>query len=254
MTQPKLSYASGCSDVPLLGETIGHNLRTTAARHAARDALVDVPSGRRWSYAQLDAEVDQLARALIASGVAKGDRVGLWSPNLPEWVITQYACARIGAIMVNVNPAYGSRELAYVLEQAGVSLLIAAERWKTTEYRPVIDQVRPSCAALKQVVYIGAREYDALWARASEVTPARLAEREALLDFDDPINIQYTSGTTGFPKGARSHHNLLNNGYFCGRAQRLHPSTIACACRCRSITASAWSSATWPRPRTARAW
>jgi fatty-acyl-CoA synthase len=229
MTQPQLSYASGCSDVPLLGETIGHNLRRTAARHAARDALVDVPSGRRWTYAQLDADVDHLARALIASGVAKGDRVGLWSPNLPEWVIAQYACARMGAIMVNINPAYRTRELSYVLEQAGVSLLIAAERWKDADYRAIIDELRPSCAALKQVVYIGASEWRALWSRASEVTREQLAEREALLDFDDPINIQYTSGTTGFPKGALlSHHNLLNNGYFCGRAQRFSEQDRVC--------------------------
>jgi fatty-acyl-CoA synthase len=218
---PALSYAHGVCDVPLLGETIGANLARTVSRFPDREALVDVAGGRRWTYGQLSAEVDALARALLALGVAKGDRVGIWAPNLPEWVFIQYATARIGAILVNINPAYRTSELAYVLRQAGIRTLVAAERFKTSDYRAMVEQVRPECPALRDVFFVGTQDWDALLSRASTVDGAALAEREATLSFDDPINIQYTSGTTGFPKGATlSHHNILNNGYFVARTQR----------------------------------
>ncbi|MGH3864817.1 MAG: AMP-binding protein [Pseudonocardiaceae bacterium] len=209
------SYASGVSDVALLGETIGDNFDRTVARFGDREALVDCPSGRRWTYSQLRAEVDAMAHGLLAAGIGTGDRVGIWAPNCPEWLFTQYATAKIGAILVTVNPAYRSSELEYVLTAAGIRLLVAAESFKTSDYAAMISQVRPRCAPLERVVLIGSPEWDALLVRGSAA--ALLAGKQATLSPDDPINIQYTSGTTGFPKGATlSHHNILNNGYFVG--------------------------------------
>jgi fatty-acyl-CoA synthase len=216
-----LSYANGTSTVPMLGETIGANLARTVARFPDREALVDVPTGRHWTYREFAAEVERVARALLALGVDKGERVGIWAPNLPEWVLVQYATARIGAILVNINPAYRTHELAYVLQQAGIRTLVAAESFKTSDYRAMIEQVRGECVDLREVIYIGTGDWTDLLARAGSVDVAALAEREATLSFDDPINIQYTSGTTGFPKGATlSHHNILNNGYFVAQRQR----------------------------------
>ncbi|MBR7829478.1 AMP-binding protein [Actinospica sp. MGRD01-02] len=206
------SYASGTGSVPLLGETIGENLRHTAERHPAREALVDVAAGRRWTYAEFDAAVDELARGLLARRIRKGDRVGIWAPNCAEWVLTQYATARIGAILVNINPAYRTHELDFVVRQSGLSLLISAASFKTSDYRAMIAEL-----GFEQTVFIGEAGWDGLLAAGQEVDPAELHEREATLAFDDPINIQYTSGTTGFPKGATlSHHNILNNGFFVG--------------------------------------
>ncbi|WP_019633566.1 AMP-binding protein [Actinomadura atramentaria] len=208
-----LSYASGPSALPLLGDTIGANLARTAARHPDNDAVVD--GGRRWTYARFDAEVDAVATGLLNLGVGTGDRVGIWAPNCAEWMILQYATARIGAVLVNVNPAYRVHELEYVLNQAGVRLLVAAPGFKTSDYAAMIDEVRPSCPALREVVLIGRPAWDAL--ARTDADLARLAAIGATLSADDPINIQYTSGTTGFPKGATlSHHNILNNGYFVG--------------------------------------
>ncbi|MET9921813.1 AMP-binding protein [Streptomyces sp. NPDC006435] len=213
----ELSYAHGAATTPLLGDTIGRNLDRAVEAFGEREALVDVPSGRRWTYAEFGAAVDELARALMASGVAKGDRVGIWAINCPEWVLVQYATARIGAVMVNINPAYRAHELEYVLNQAGISLLVASLSHRTSDYRALVDQVRAGCPALRAVHYIGDPSWDELLAGAGSVTPEQLAAREAELSCDDPINIQYTSGTTGFPKGATlSHHNILNNGYFVG--------------------------------------
>ncbi|OEJ93721.1 AMP-binding protein [Streptomyces thermolilacinus] len=218
MSRPQeLSYAHGTGGTPLLGDTVGANLARAVERFPDREALVDVPSGRRWTYAEFGAAVDELARALIASGVERGDRVGIWAVNCPEWVLVQYATARVGAVMVNINPAYRAHELAYVLNQAGVSLLVASLAHKTSDYRSMAEQVRPECPALRETVYIGDPTWDALTARATPAQAAELAAREALLSCDDPVNIQYTSGTTGFPKGATlSHHNILNNGFFVG--------------------------------------
>jgi fatty-acyl-CoA synthase len=209
------SYASGPSDQPLLGDTIGENLARTVAAHGHRDALVDRASGRRWSYAELAAEVDAVALGLRALGVGKGDRVGIWAPNCAEWTFTQYATAKLGAILVNINPAYRVHELEFVLNQSGIRALVAAPSFKTSDYAAMIEQVRPNCPALRDVLLIGRDEWTALVATGRAGDPAALAEIR--LSADDPINIQYTSGTTGFPKGATlSHHNILNNGYFVG--------------------------------------
>ncbi len=210
-----LSYSSGESATPLLGDTIGGNFDVTVRAFGDREALVDRPTGRRWTYAELAADVDALALGLLAMGVAKGDRVGIWAPNCAEWTLTQYATAKIGAILVNINPAYRARELEFVLNQSGSTLLIAAQKLKTSDYAAMIAEVRPRCPELKTVVLLGSAPWQAL------LETGRRLDRGALdaieLDTDDPINIQYTSGTTGFPKGATlSHHNILNNGFFVG--------------------------------------
>ncbi|WP_043728842.1 AMP-binding protein [Nocardia asiatica] len=212
---PVPSYACGVSDIPLLGDTIGGNLDRTVAAFPQREALVDCPTARRWTYRELGAAVDALACGLAGQGIGKGDRVGIWAPNCAEWFVLQYATAKIGAILVTVNPAYRTSELEYVLRQAGVRLLVAAERFKSSDYVAMIERVRPKCPGLAQVLVLGTPEWEAL--ARTEIDPARLAALGARLSADDPINIQYTSGTTGFPKGATlSHHNILNNGYFVG--------------------------------------
>jgi fatty-acyl-CoA synthase len=209
------SYANGASEIPLLGETIGENLRRTARRFAERPALVSRQQRLRWSYGELDDRVDRLASGLLAAGIEKGDRVGTWAPNCVEWTLVQYATARIGAIQVNVNPAYRTHELAYALRQSAAKLLIAAPEFKGSDYRAMAADVRDECPALEAAIFLGDPEWEAL--AASEADPAALAERAATLSFDDAINIQYTSGTTGAPKGATlSHHNILNNAYLCG--------------------------------------
>jgi fatty-acyl-CoA synthase len=219
------SYSHGVSSQALIGETIGENLRRVAARFGDREAMVDVPSGRRWTYRQLDADTDTLARGLLAAGIGTGERVGIWSPNCPEWVLLQYATAKMGAILVNINPAYRTHELAYVLRQAGIKLLVSAESFKTSDYRAMVGEVRGDLPGLEDVIFISTAGWDKLLAAgvaaadaaAAGDEPDALAAREATLAFDDPINIQYTSGTTGFPKGATlSHHNILNNGFFIG--------------------------------------
>jgi fatty-acyl-CoA synthase len=212
-----ISYASGPSATPLLGDTIGANFSSTVAAYGDREALVDRPSGRRWSYRELAAEVDAVALGLLARGVRAGDRVGIWAPNLAEWMLVQYATAKIGAILVNINPAYRVHELEYVLRQAGIRTLIAVPAFKTSDYAKMIDEVAPNCPELRDVLLIGRAEWTALVESGRAADPAPLAEIGAELNADDPINIQYTSGTTGFPKGATlSHHNILNNGYFVG--------------------------------------
>jgi fatty-acyl-CoA synthase len=209
------SYASGTSDVPLLGDTIGDGLDRTAARRPDGEALVEVATGRRWTYAEFVAQVDALAFGLLGAGVRTGDRVGIWAPNVAEWVFVQYATAKIGAVLVNINPAYRTHELEYVLNQAGVSVLVAARSFKTSDYAGMIEEVRPRCAVLRQVVLLGSAEWDALASASGDRD--ELARVQASLSPDDPINIQYTSGTTGFPKGATlSHHNIVNNGFFVG--------------------------------------
>ncbi|MGW4739306.1 AMP-binding protein [Nocardia xishanensis] len=215
MTPALPSYASGTSDAPLLGDTIGANLDRTAAAHPDREALVDLPTGRRWTYRELVEAVDALASGLAACGLGKGDRVGIWAPNCAEWFLVQYATAKLGAILVNINPAYRTSELGYVLRQAGVRMLIAAPEFKTSNYVAMIEEVRPECPGLEQVLILG----DPAWVAAADapIDTERLAAIAPTLSADDPINIQYTSGTTGFPKGATlSHHNILNNGYFVG--------------------------------------
>ena len=214
---PRPSYASGTSAVPLLGDTIGANLDKAVAAFGDRDALVDVPTKRRWSYREFAAEVDAVALGLLEAGVAKGDRVGIWAPNCPEWTITQYATAKIGAILVNINPAYRVHELQYVLNQSGIRTLVAARSFKTSDYAGMIEQVRPDVASLRDVILIGEDAWNRLVEAGRAGDPERLGAIGAELSPDDPINIQYTSGTTGFPKGATlTHHNILNNGFFVG--------------------------------------
>ncbi len=209
------SYAAGETTPPLLEETIGANFERIAREHADREALVEVASGRRWTYAELDRDVNALARGLLAAGIGKGDRVGIWAPNCAEWTIVQYATATVGAILVNVNPAYRTHELAYVLNQSGAKLLISATEFKTSDYRSMVDEVRPESRALDRVVYLGTSDWDDLVAEGSGCAGDAVDARMATLDKNDPINIQYTSGTTGFPKGATlSHRNILNNGFF----------------------------------------
>ena len=203
------SYAHGASATPLLGETIGHNLERTAARVPDATALVSRHQGIRWSYSELDERVSALARGLLAAGLEPGDRVGLWSPNCAEWVLTQYATARAGVVLVNLNPAYRTSELEYALRQSGCRALVAARRFKTSDYEAMVAEVHGALPALERVVFLDSPEWDELGAGAHAALPQ--------LQFDDPINIQYTSGTTGFPKGATlSHHNILNNGFFVG--------------------------------------
>lgn len=211
------SYASGVCEVPLLGDTIGENLDRTVRRFPDRDALVDVAAGRRWTYAELAADVDALALGLLDLGIVKGDRVGIWAPNRAEWTLVQYATAKIGAVLVTVNPAYRSHELEYVLRQSGIRLLAAADRFKTSDYAAMIEEVRPRCPDLEFVALLGGPLWDSLLERGRRGAPADLARAQAALSPDDAVNIQYTSGTTGFAKGATlSHHNILNNGFFVG--------------------------------------
>ncbi|MEU8799209.1 AMP-binding protein [Spirillospora sp. NPDC048819] len=212
-----LSYASGVSATPLLGDTIGANLDKTVAAFSEREALVERTSGRRWTYEQFADDVEAVALGLRGLGVVKGDRVGIWAPNCAEWMLVQYATAKLGAILVNINPAYRVHELEFVLNQAGIRTLVAASSFKTSDYAAMIEEVGPKCAALQDVVLIGAPEWDALVESGRAGDPSVLTEIGWTLSTDDPINIQYTSGTTGFPKGATlSHHNILNNGYFVG--------------------------------------
>jgi fatty-acyl-CoA synthase len=212
---PSAAIDHGPVSVPLLEETIGANLERTVAWFGDRPALVSRHQGLRYSYAELDAEVDRVARALIAAGLRKGDRLGIWSPNRAEWTLIQYATAKIGVVLVTINPAYRTHELRYALEQSGCRMLVAAPAFKTSDYVAMVDEVRPSLTALERVVFFDGPTWDELLEQASAVDAGQLRDRGAELDPSDPINIQYTSGTTGFPKGATlSHRNILNNGFF----------------------------------------
>src|SRR4051794_29084974 len=212
-----LSYAHGASPVPLLGETIGANFERTVAQFPDAEALVSRHQDQRFTYAALNEAVDVLARGLLGLGLEPGDRIGMWSPNNVEWVLVQYATAKAGVILVNINPAYRTNELEYALNQSGCRVLISAPAFKTSDYRAMVEEVRPNLAALEKVIYLESADWDGLLGAGADVPVERLRERSATLQFDDPINIQYTSGTTGFPKGATlSHHNILNNGYFIG--------------------------------------
>jgi fatty-acyl-CoA synthase len=202
------SYASGASSAPLLGETIGQNLDRAVERAPDAPALVARHQGIRWSYAELGERVDRLARGLVGAGLEPGHRMGIWAPNRAEWTLVQFASAKAGVILVNVNPAYRTSELEYVLRQSGCRVLVAAESFKTSDYRAMVGAVRDQLPELERVVFLDTPEWDELAAGADAGVPSELS-------FDDPINIQYTSGTTGFPKGATlSHHNILNNGFF----------------------------------------
>jgi fatty-acyl-CoA synthase len=234
----RASYVCGPAEVPLLGETIGDNLDRIAAEHPGVDALVSRHQDIRWTYTELVAMVDECARALLALDVQRGDRVGIWSPNRAEWAVLQYATAKVGAILVNINPAYRVHELEYVLNQSGVRILVAAPSHKTSDYAAMIAEVRPKVATLETVVLLDGPtaspesadlRWDDLLARAADVSDDSRAARQAELQFDDAINIQYTSGTTGFPKGATlTHHNILNNGHATTAIQLLGPGDRLC--------------------------
>jgi fatty-acyl-CoA synthase len=214
------SYMHGVSPVALLEETIGDNLGRTVERYGDREVLVAPAQGYRATYRELWDATTKLAKALLARGIEKGDRVGIWSPNRFEWVVIQYATARVGAILVNINPAYKVRELGHALTQSGLTLLLLARRFRQTDYVEILEQVRPDCPTLRETVVLD-DDWTALLKEGVSVRDEHLAAREASLTFDDPINIQYTSGTTGAPKGATlSHHNILNNGFFCGEVLR----------------------------------
>ena len=213
------SYTAGATDAPLIEDTIDANFRATVSAHGDREALVVRHQGIRWSYNELDAHVDHLARALFATGLNVGDRVALWSPNRYEWVLAQYATARIGAIMVCINPAYRTNELEFALNQSGSVMLLAAPEFKTSNYQQMWADVAEQCSGVREAVFFDDPTWETLLQRAENATSAQVAERSASLTNTDPINIQYTSGTTGLPKGATlTHRNILNNGYFVGEA------------------------------------
>jgi fatty-acyl-CoA synthase len=221
---PALAHSVGETDVPLIEQTIGDAFDATVDRFPDREALVDVAAGRRWTWRELQHDVDEAARGLLAAGIEQGDRVGIWAPNGAEWTVVQLATAKVGAILVTINPAYRTHELKYVLAQAGIRMLVAAPSFKTSDYAAMIEQVRAELQAmghLEQVVLIGTDSWRELLTGAGRVPAERLAEVQAGLSHTDAINIQYTSGTTGFPKGATlSHRNILNNGFFVGELCR----------------------------------
>ena len=222
MDSHRTSYAQGETTPALLEETIGANLERTVAAYADREALVECATGRRWTWAELDRDVDALAKGLIGAGVAQGDRVGIWGPNSAEWTLVQLAAAKVGAVLVNVNPSYRTHELAYVVNQSGMRLLVSSTSFKTSDYRSMVEETAPQSHALERVVYLDDEEsWGGLLADGEGVGDQELAQRKAALAPGDPINIQYTSGTTGFPKGATlSHRNILNNGYLVGEVCR----------------------------------
>ncbi len=208
------AHAKGELEPPLLEQTIGANFDRAVAAHPDHEALVEFATGRRWTYRELNHEVDLFARGLIAGGIAKGDRVGVWAPNCAEWTIAQYATAKIGAILVNVNPSYRTHEFAYAVNQSGMRMLIAAESFKTSDYRAMVEDTAPDNPVLERVIYIGTSDWTGVVAAGEQVDADVVNERMRTLAPGDPINIQYTSGTTGYPKGATlSHRNILNNGY-----------------------------------------
>ncbi|GAA5149518.1 linear/branched/unsaturated fatty acid:CoA ligase LbuL [Pseudonocardia eucalypti] len=213
-----ISYVHGVDEVPLRAGTIGAQLRSAARRFAGREALVSCQQDWRCTFAELDVAVDEVARGLLALGVARGERVAIWATNCMEWALVQYATARIGAILVTVNPAYRSAEAAFVLRQSGSRVLFSSLEHKSSDYVKLVAEAGPECPDLRHVVFLGTPDWQALIERGRDVTAGQLAAREAELHSDDVINIQYTSGTTGAPKGASlTHHGLLNNGLFSGR-------------------------------------
>ncbi|TPE43242.1 AMP-binding protein [Pontibacter mangrovi] len=211
-----LSYSHGVSTTPLRGETIGQSLRSTVEKYGDREALVMVSQHYRATYSEFWEQVEQVAKSLLALNIKRGDRVGIWSPNRYEWVLVQFATARVGAILVTINPGYKTNDLQYALRQSRINLLIAAPNFRKTNYVEVLEEIRPTCDFPEQTVILD-RDWEAFLKAGESITTAELEAREQTLQFDDPINIQYTSGTTGYPKGATlSHHNILNNGFFIG--------------------------------------
>jgi fatty-acyl-CoA synthase len=228
-----LATDTGPVDVPLLDETIGVNLARTIAAHGSNEALVARHQGIRWTYDEFGERVDRLASGLLGLGLQTGDRVGLWSPNYAEWTLLQFATASIGVVLVNINPSYRTHELEYALNQSGCRMLFAAPSFKTSDYMEMVDQVvgpgRNRVASLERAVFFWEDDWDEIVAGSGGASEGELAARKASLAPDDPINIQYTSGTTGFPKGATlTHRNILNNGYFVTRLQGFTPADRLC--------------------------
>ncbi|MEE1898549.1 AMP-binding protein [Flavobacterium rakeshii] len=211
-----ISYTSGPSAIPLLGQTIGQNLKDTVKRFPDNDALVCVEQNYRSSYSEFYNQTTTVAKSLLAKGIAKGERVGIWSPNRSEWVLLQYATARVGIILVNINPSYRSSELEYVLNQSGIKMLVSALSFRGSDYKQMVEEVAANCPTLTETIYLD-KDWDSFLSLSHTISDETLAEAESTIQFDEPVNIQYTSGTTGFPKGVTlTHHNLLNNGYFIG--------------------------------------
>src|SRR5215475_8017881 len=203
------SYARGESEPALLEETIGANLERTVATFPGREALVECATARRWTWQEFYREVELLARGLIAAGIEKGDRVGIWAPNSARWTITQYAAANIGAILVNVNPSYRTHEFSYAMNQSGTKLLIAASSFKTSDYRGMVEETVSTgsiAGGLERVVYLDTDDWGGLLERGEALDSDAMNRRMHTLEPNEPINIQYTSGTTGYPKGATLSH------------------------------------------------
>ena len=247
MTPPSLSYSHGASDIPLLGETIGVNFDRTVARWGERPGLISCQQGVSWTYKELGEKVNAFAAGLLALGLQPGERVGIWSPNNAEWVVTQFATAKAGLILVNINPAYRLSEVEYALNKVGCRALIAATRFKTSDYIGMVNTLAPELARskpghldaaklphLRTVIQIGESApgtvaFDSIYGLGGAAEQQRLTELAATLQFDEPINIQFTSGTTGLPKGATlTHHNILNNGYFLGQAMQYSDADKVC--------------------------
>ena len=248
MSEAALSYVTGHADKPLIGETIGTNFDRAVAQWGERPALIVRQQGVRWNYAELGAKVDAFAAGLLALGLEPGDRVGIWSPNNAEWVVTQYATAKAGLVLVNINPAYRLAELDYALNKVGCRALIIATRFKTSDYVGMVNILAPELRTalpgrlraeklpkLEMVIEIAADPapgmiaFDSIYGMAAASHRERLTELAGILQFDDAINIQFTSGTTGAPKGATlTHHNILNNGHFTAEAMRLGPDDRLC--------------------------